>query len=43
MQTYKITIQPTSAFGTSLHGDTLFGQFCWGIVHLLGENNLTKL
>ena len=43
MQTYTITIQPTSAFGTSLHGDTLFGQFCWGIVHLLGENNLTKL
>lgn len=43
MQTYKITIQPTSAFGTPLQGDTLFGQFCWGIVHLLGEEKLKQL
>lgn len=43
MQTYKITIQPTSAFGTSLQGDTLFGQFCWGIVHSLGEEKLVQL
>jgi len=29
MKVYGITIQPTSAFGTPLKGDTLFGQFCW--------------
>ena len=43
MQTYKITIQPISAFGTPLQGDTLFGQFCWGIVHSLGEEKLMQL
>lgn len=43
MQTYKITIQPTSAFGTPLQGDTMFGQFCWGIVHLFGEEKLMQL
>jgi CRISPR-associated protein Csm4 len=29
MNTYQITIQPRSLFGTPLKGDTLFGQFCW--------------
>lgn len=29
MNTYQITIEPLSPFGTPLKGDTLFGQFCW--------------
>ena len=33
MKTYAITIKPESSFGTPLKGDTLFGQFCWQVVH----------
>lgn len=29
MEFYEIMIEPLSAFGTPLKGDTLFGQFCW--------------
>lgn len=29
MKTYSITIKPSSGFGTSLKGDTLFGHICW--------------
>lgn len=29
MKLYIIIIQPQSAFGTPLKGDTIFGQFCW--------------
>lgn len=29
MNTYQITIEPLSPFGTPLKGDTLFGHFCW--------------
>jgi len=29
VQTYQITIEPLSPFGTPIKGDTLFGQFCW--------------
>ena len=29
MNTYEIIIKPTSGFGTSLKGDTLFGHICW--------------
>lgn len=29
MEFYEIIIEPLSAFGTPLKGDTLFGQFCW--------------
>ncbi len=29
MQTYQITIEPLSPFGTPIKGDTLFGHFCW--------------
>lgn len=29
MKHYEVTIQPLSAFGTPLKGDTLFGHFCW--------------
>lgn len=43
MESYRITIQPQSAFGTPLMGDTLFGQFCWGALHLFGEEKLSSL
>jgi len=29
LKSYAVTIQPMSAFGTPLKGDTLFGHFCW--------------
>lgn len=29
MKTYRITIEPASAFGTPLKGDTIFGHICW--------------
>lgn len=32
MDLYAITIQPESAFGTPLKGDTIFGHFCWQAV-----------
>lgn len=31
MKLYAITIRPLSGFGTSLKGDTIFGQFCWEV------------
>lgn len=33
MKIYEITIKPISGFGTPLKGDTIFGHFCWQIVH----------
>ena len=33
MKLYAITIRPLSGFGTSLKGDTIFGQFCWEVAH----------
>lgn len=29
MRLFEFTIRPTSGFGTTLKGDTLFGHFCW--------------
>lgn len=29
MKLYGISLRPSSGFGTSLKGDTLFGHFCW--------------
>jgi CRISPR-associated protein Csm4 len=43
MQTLRLTLKPRSAFGTSLKGDTLFGQLCWAIRNRFGEARLTKL
>ena len=43
MNTYRLTLQPLSAFGTPLAGDTLFGQLCWALRHLLGNAALTQL
>jgi len=43
MEGYKATITPESAFITPIKGDTLFGQMCWGIVHLYGSERLRTL
>ncbi len=43
MQTYRLTLQPATAFGTPLAGDTLFGQLCWALRHRLGNERLNEL
>lgn len=43
MQTWRFTLKPLSAFATPLMGDTLFGQLCWTVRHLAGEERLTEL
>jgi CRISPR-associated protein Csm4 len=43
MKLYKTTITPKSTFSTALKGDTLFGQMCWMVRYLYGENRLTSL
>lgn len=43
MQTYCITLEPVTAFGTPLAGDTLFGQLCWTLRHRYGNDRLNNL
>lgn len=43
MKRFRLTIQPRSAFGTPLAGDTLFGQLCWSLRHQLGNERLDHL
>lgn len=43
MRLYKATITPLSRFGTPLHGDTLFGQICWALRFIRGEERLNEL
>lgn len=43
MRQYRLTLQPRSAFGTPLVGDTLFGQLCWTVRHQLGNERLEAL
>jgi CRISPR-associated protein Csm4 len=43
MKLYKTTISPESNFATSLRGDTLFGQICWSIKYVFGEERLKEL
>jgi hypothetical protein len=43
MNTFKFTVQPLTAFGTPLAGDTLFGHLCWAIRERNGENGLSDL
>lgn len=33
MELHEIIIKPSSGFGTSLKGDTIFGHFCWQAAH----------
>ncbi|MBM9536301.1 type III-A CRISPR-associated RAMP protein Csm4 [Desulfobulbus alkaliphilus] len=42
MDTLCCTIQPCSAFGTPLVGDTLFGQLCWALRHRFGKGWLVE-
>jgi CRISPR-associated protein Csm4 len=43
MKTFKLTIEPRTAFGTPLAGDTLFGQLCWAVRERHGEDRLVDL
>ena len=43
MKYYRITVEPKSAFGTPLKGDTLFGQLCWALLNRFGEDCLQAL
>jgi CRISPR-associated protein Csm4 len=43
MTLYKTTLTPIASFGTSLKGDTLFGQICWTITYKYGEERLNAL
>ena len=39
----SVVIEPSSAFGTPLKGDTLFGHLCWAIANRYGEAQLASL
>ncbi|MDR0736259.1 MAG: hypothetical protein LBF51_05410 [Zoogloeaceae bacterium] len=41
-QTCRFTLQPRTAFGTPLSGDTLFGQLCWVLRHRFGDEWLIE-
>ena len=43
MKLLFITLEPKSAFGTPLKGDTLFGQLCWTLLNRYGEDRLQQL
>lgn len=43
MQTFCVTLRPQTAFGSPLLGETLFGQMCWTIRRLWGEEALRTL
>jgi CRISPR-associated protein Csm4 len=43
MQLFRATIKPQRAFATPLKGDTLFGQICWMLRYLYGNDRLTAL
>lgn len=40
MKQYRFTIKPSSALGTPMKGDTLFGQLCWAIANRFGADKL---
>jgi CRISPR-associated protein Csm4 len=43
MKTFRFTLQPLTAFGTPLAGDTLFGHVCWAIRERGGEQRLVEM
>lgn len=43
MHTLQLTIEPRSAFGGPIRGDTLFGQLCWAIRNRHGNQRLNEL
>lgn len=42
MKSYQVILQPKTAFATPLVGDTLFGQLCWALLELFGEERLEQ-
>jgi CRISPR-associated protein Csm4 len=43
MPDYRVSLTLTGPIATPLHSGTLFGHFCWALVHLRGEDYLTAL
>lgn len=43
METLRIEIEPRTAFGGTLRGDTLFGQLCWALRNRFGKARLEAL
>lgn len=43
MITLRLSLAPKTAFGTPLLGETLFGQLCWAVLRLQGEERLEEL
>ncbi|GAB4362741.1 MAG: CRISPR-associated protein, Csm4 family [Methylohalobius crimeensis] len=43
MKRLRIIIEPRTAFGGPMRGDTLFGQICWAVRHRWGEGRLAEL
>lgn len=43
MQSFRVRITPSSAFGSRPLGDTLFGQLCWAVRNRHGEGRLAEL
>ena len=43
MEHLLVVVEPVSAFGTPLKGDTLFGHLCWAIANRYGEDRLVNL
>ena len=43
MQMIRVTLRPLTAFGTPLLGEVLFGQLCWAVRRLEGEQRLVEL
>lgn len=43
MKTLRLTLKPQGAFASALQGDTFFGQLCWVVLRLYGEEKLNAL
>lgn len=43
MEIFRIRIKPLTGFGSPLHGETLFGQLCWSLRYIHGEDRLEAL
>ncbi len=43
MQMIRVTLKPVTPFGTPFLGEILFGQLCWAVHRLYGEDRLVAL
>lgn len=43
MQMIRVTLKPVTPFGTPLLGEIFFGQLCWAVYRLYGEDRLVAL